>query len=179
MHTNKGQHVTFCVALAILYGAVAPGCGSDENPVASSSTGTSGGVMVDWGAYCDARASLQCPTFDPAACMQQQTCAQVLVRDEVELQILDCLRGACHWENCLGKTTEVPLSSAGEVFFSECIERTMACGLGDDSCYAGNLIADAGISELSACLKLATCNETNTCITNYFATRFEACASWH
>ena len=50
---------------------------------------------------------------------------------------------------------------------------------GNDTCYASNLIADAGIGELSACLDLATCDETDGCMTTYFTTRFETCSAWH
>jgi hypothetical protein len=179
MHsTNKGR-TTIYVGLVLLNLSMTPGCSGDENQTASSSTGSTGGVIVDWGAYCDARAILQCPKFDASECMQQQACAQALIRDEVEMQILDCLREACGWESCLAKTAEVPLSSAGEAFRSACVERTMACGLGNDTCYAGNIIADTGIGELSACLDRATCNDTDTCMTDYFATQFEACTAWH
>lgn len=156
------------------------GCGGDENNTANTtSSGSSSGTAVDWGAYCDARAALQCAQFDAALCKDQETCGRVLIRDEVEAQILECLRGTCLWESCLTKTSDVPRSSAGEAFFNACVKRTAECALNNDSCYAGDLIADAGVGELSACLQLASCAETDTCMTNYFAAHFTTCAAWH
>lgn len=181
MSTSVRRTLPGVIALAVLACVMAAGCGGDENPAATASTGGSStsGATVDWNRYCDDRAALQCPKFDANACKEQETCARGLVRDEVEGPIVECLRDTCGWESCLTKTSDVPLSNAGEAFFNACVERVTACGLIDDSCYAGNLIADPGIGELRACLDLATCGETDTCMTTYFATQVETCAAWH
>jgi hypothetical protein len=181
MSTSVRRTLPCVIALAVLVCIMAAGCGGDENPAATTSTSgsTTGGATVDWSRYCDDRAALQCPQFDAVACKEQETCARSLVRDEVEGPIVECLLDMCGWESCLTKTSDVPLSNAGEAFFKACVERVTACGLGNDSCYAGNLVADAGISELSACLGLATCSETDACMTNYFATKFETCSQWY
>lgn len=175
MSTSTGQTLSAFAWFAILGCGVAAGCGGDDNVA----TSTTSGAAVDWSGYCDDRAALQCSKFDAVMCMEHETCARALIRDEVETQILECLRGTCLWESCLAKTSDVPLSNAGEAFFDACVERVSACGLGNDTCYASNLIADAGIGELSACLDLATCDETDGCMTTYFTTRFETCSAWH
>ena len=179
MRTWIRQTLSIWARFAILACGLAAGCGGDENtPATTTSGGSTGGAVVDWSGYCADRAALQCQQFDAAKCVEQETCALALIRDEVEAQILECLRGTCNWESCLSKTSDVPQSSAGEAFFNACAKRITECGLSDDSCYAGNLIADAGIAKLSACLDLATCAETDTCMSTYFATDFETCGAW-
>jgi hypothetical protein len=167
-----GRTLSYLARLVILVCSMAAGCGGDEDPAASSTT-------VDWSGYCDDRAALQCPKFDAVACKEQETCARALIRDDIEGPMVECLLGACPFESCLMEVSKLPMSPAGEAFLNACAERVTECGLGDDTCFAGDLSSDEGIGELDACLDLATCDDTDTCMSTYFETQFATCEAWH
>lgn len=180
MSTSIGQAPSYLVWVAILACSLAAGCGGDENPAASTtlSGSSSSGATVDWSGYCDDRVALQCSKFDATACKAQETCARALMRDDIEGPLVECLLGTCGFESCLSEVSKLPMSPAGEAFLNACATRVAECGLGNDTCFSGDLISDEGIGELNACLGLATCADTDTCMSNYFATRFETCTAW-